>query len=315
MTEVSAGEFRAIGTANRILVTDADALDAAMGIARVHLAQLDAAASRFRADSEVSRLAARAAASAASWYATPLLVDYLHAARRVAWLTDGLVDVTVGAALAAQGYDRDIEQVRARPWAGGSDPGPAPGWRAVEIDEATGRVHTPAGAVLDLGASAKAHAADRVAGQLAARLPGGFLVDLGGDLAVSGPPPAGGWQVGVQRWDGSIAEVIAVRGAAIATSSTRLRAWGSGPAAAHHIVDPRTGAVAAATWSQVTCTAETALAANAASTAALVLGPQAPGWLSQRGISARLEHRDGYVIRTGNWPVAPPGGVPMATAS
>jgi hypothetical protein len=44
---------------------------------------------------------------------------------------------------------------------------------------------------VDLGASAKAWAADRAARTCAAKLSGGFLIHFGGDIAISGPPPEG----------------------------------------------------------------------------------------------------------------------------
>jgi thiamine biosynthesis lipoprotein len=44
------------------------------------------------------------------------------------------------------------------------------------------------------------------------------------------------------------------------------------------------------------------LDANVASTAAVVLGRNAPGWLSGHGLAARLVHPDGTVIRVGGWP-------------
>ena len=168
----------------------------------------------------------------------------------------------------------------------------------------------PRGCLLDLGASAKAHAADVVADRLAAHLPGGFLVNLGGDIALSGDTPLDGWSIAVERPDAPDGHVgpprqvvVLASGQAIATSSTRLRTWpGADGEARHHIVDPRTGRTAPAHWAQVTCVAATALEANAASTAAVVLGADAPDWLTAHGIPARLERVDGSVVHTPGWP-------------
>ena len=107
--------FHAIGTTHRIHVTEPATLIDATAIAREELAQLDLAASRFRPDSEVSRLAARAAYGPAWVFASPTLVHYLGEALRAARLTDGLVDPTVGAAVAASGYDADLLLVQRRP--------------------------------------------------------------------------------------------------------------------------------------------------------------------------------------------------------
>ncbi len=299
-------EFRAIGTTVRLLTTDPRALAPATDLLRRHLEALDLAASRFRVDSEVCRLAVAAGSGPAHLHASPILAGSVRAALHAARITDGLVDPTVGVAVVVSGYDADIDVVRGRPGPSGtatSGGAAVPGWRTVTID-ADGLLSVPRGCLLDLGASAKAHAADVVAARLAASLPGGFLVNLGGDIALSGDTPRDGWSIAV---DGSTApgrEVVAlVSGQAIATSSTRLRTWpGADGHLRHHIVDPRTGRTAPALWAEVTCVAATALEANAASTAAVVLGAEAPDWLAAQGIPARLEHLDGRAVHTAGWP-------------
>ena len=150
-------------------------------------------------------------------------------------------------------------------------PAEVPGWGSVRLHP-DGTVSLPRGTLLDLGASGKAHAADTIAAELVRFLPGGFLVDLGGDVASSGPRPLHGWQLGVEDPDGHMAEVVRMESQAFATSSTRARTWRSEGEERHHIIDPRTGRVAESPWAQVTCAARSALDANAASTAAVVLG-------------------------------------------
>jgi thiamine biosynthesis lipoprotein len=308
---VAEGVFAAIGTTNRVLSLHPEHLDVAVEAARDHLTVLDAAVSRFRTDSEVSRLHAAAAHAAATASVSPMFVDYLEAALRMARITDGLVDPTVGGAVVAAGYDADMDVVRARTVSGGAgDAARVPGWRAIVLDRPAGVVTVPQGCLIDLGATAKAHAADRVAAELALRLTGGgFLVNFGGDIAVTGACPDGGWQIGLQAADGDIRQVVASTGQALATSSTRLRTWTTGAGESrHHIVDPRTGGTAPAVWAQVSCAAASALEANAASTAAIVLGQRAPRWLTRNGIPARLDRADGVIVTTPGWP-APEGEV------
>ena len=141
---------------------------------------------------------------------------------------------------------------------------------------------------------------------LAARFPGGFLVNLGGDIATAGDLPAGGWRIGIEAASGSPLQVVTGAGQAFATSSTQKRTWATGVSdeRRHHIVDPRTGRTAASPWAQVTCAAASALEANAASTAAIILGPEAPDWLRRNGIPARLDSLDGTVMTTPGWPEA-----------
>lgn len=293
--------FRAIGTSCRLLVTDPSVLDVATAMARDHLDQLDAAASRFRPDSEVSRLAGLAAQGPVSRLVSFLLADHLRAALEMSRLTDGLVDPSVGAAVIASGYDADIDEIRASGASRGGDPVPVPGWRTIGISDAN-VVTVPQGMVIDLGATAKAHAADTIARQLAARFRGGFLVNLGGDIAVSGELPADGWNIGVELADGHEAQVIRSDGAAVCTSSTRLRTWTSGDTLRHHIIDPRSGASADPVWASVTCAAPSAIVANAMSTAAVVLGHEAPAWLEAKGVTARLDGADGTVTLVNGWP-------------
>lgn len=300
MTDVLPHEanFTAIGTRCSVVVTDPSALLPAVSIARDELNALDAAASRFRADSELSRINALAEFGELTSPISPLLQDYLNAALRVARLTQGLVDPTVGQAIIAAGYDDDIDRVRGTrrrslPTA------PAPGWQELALTNESLRL--PRRCVIDLGASAKAHAADRIVARLRRFLPGGFLVDLGGDIAVAGLGPEGGWHIGVEAADGARLQSIRVRDAGVATSSTTLRSWITDAGAAHHIIDPRTGRVAVPAWSQVSVVADTSLEANAWSTAAIVLGDVAPDWLEARNVIARLDHADG-VRFTGAWP-------------
>jgi thiamine biosynthesis lipoprotein len=239
-----------------------------------------------------------------TWYfGSRLFNDHLDAARHAARISGGLVDFTVGSAVIASGYDADLDIVRARSgYSLPARPVKAPGWEQV-VRGGAGRISTPRGTVLDFGATAKAHAADTIADLLSAALPGGFLVNLGGDIATAGPAPDGGWRVGIEAADGGIRQVVAIIDQAIATSSTQLRRWQTDAGTVHHIVDPRTGRTASSIWAHVTCVASSALEANTASTASIVLGEEAPAWLNRNGVAARLERPDGSVVFTSDWPL------------
>jgi thiamine biosynthesis lipoprotein len=182
---------------------------------------------------------------------------------------------------------------------------PAPGYLAVGWDPARRRLRLPAGTALDLGATAKAWAADRSARRIAASLGCGALVNLGGDLAVAGGTPPGGWRVTVaddHRTPQPDSPVVAVHGGGLASSGTSVRAWQRGGQTLHHIVDPRTGRNPEPCWRTVTVAAASCVAANTAATAALVLGPAAPAMLRHAGLPARLAHQDGGVVRVCGWP-------------
>jgi thiamine biosynthesis lipoprotein len=182
-----------------------------------------------------------------------------------------------------------------------------PGWREVRLD---GRSLTlPAGVQLDLGATAKAWAADRSAARIASQAGSGVLVSLGGDVAVAGPPPADGWRIRVQDVTGPADEtpegpyaLIAIRDGGLATSSTTARRWQRGGDVLHHILDPRTGLPAAPVWRTVSVAAGSCADANAASTAAVIRGRRALGWLTRLGLPSRLVDATGAVFTVAGWP-------------
>ena len=60
-------------------------------------------------------------------------------------------------------------------------------------------VRIPRDVRLDLGSTAKALAADRAAARVAASIGDGAFVSLGGDVAVAGRAPVGGWPIGIAQ--------------------------------------------------------------------------------------------------------------------
>jgi thiamine biosynthesis lipoprotein len=168
-------------------------------------------------------------------------------------------------------------------------------------------VLTAPGVEIDLGATAKALAADLAASAaLDAMGGGGVLVSLGGDIAVAGEPPLRGWSVQVSDDSGDAldprAERISIQSGGVATSSTRVRRWRRGDVELHHIIDPRTGCPVESPWRLATVAAATCVDANTASTAAIVRGAEAITWLEEMRLSARLVGNDGAVHRIAGWP-------------
>jgi thiamine biosynthesis lipoprotein len=300
--------WMALGCRVHLVVTDRTQLADARTLLEADLTEVDLACSRFRPDSELVALD-RAMGRPVS--VSPVLAEAIGVALRAAELTDGDVDPTVGEAIAAAGYDRDFALV--------APDGPplnltvraVPGWRQVRLDAASGTLTMPAGVRLDLGATAKAWASDRAAGRITAALGCGVLVGLGGDIAVAGHAPPGGWRIRVQDVtsgpddppEGPSA-MVAMTSGGLATSSTTARRWRRGGDVLHHILDPRTGLPPAPVWRTVSVTAATCADANAASTAAIIRGDQAPGWLTSVGLPARLVDVGGRVRTVAGWPAA-----------
>ena len=309
-TTVASALWSALGTTVVLCLTDPAALTEATLLLEQELAQIDRLASRFRQDSEVERLNARAGEWAV---VTPELYGVLLVALQAARFSGGLVDPTLGDALIAAGYDRD--------WAALERAGLSristlartrhrrSSWRAVAfIEQPDGSAWAclPAGTKLDLGATAKAYAADLAAQRIAAATGAGTLISLGGDIATAGLAPAGGWRVHVtddhRSGPAAPGQTVCIHGGALATSSTTVRRWAGSGAAMHHIFDPRSGLPARGPWRTASVTAADCVDANTATTAAIVLGELAPEWLEHLGFAARLVAHDGAVLTLGGWP-------------
>ena len=187
-------EFRALGTTASIDVTDPERLGPGQDMLTKELDEIDRACSRFRGDSELSRLNATPGRPVT---VSELLIQAIETALWAAEITEGDVDPTCGQALIDLGYDRDFTEIVQHGTRIRIVPRPVPGWQRVVIDRAARTVCVPAGVVVDLGATAKALAADRAASRIAKALCCGVLVNLGGDIAIAGEPPESGWWVEV----------------------------------------------------------------------------------------------------------------------
>ncbi len=303
---ISALDTRALGTTARMVV-DGAAADDALVVMAEELELVEQACSRFRPDSDLSRVNDNAGRTVR---VDPLLVEAVEIALRAARITDGLVDPTVGRALCLLGYDRDFASL-----ADGTPPRSlrvqrVPGWQCIVLDAERAAIRVPAGVQLDLGATAKAFAADRAASRAAAYLRVGVLVSLGGDIALAGPAPAGGWPIRVTddhaAGPDATGQTVSVVSGGIATSSVTVRRWSQGAEMRHHLIDPATGLPAEGPFRTVSVAAATCVDANIASTAAVILGDAAPAWLEARRLPSRLTRHDGRVIRVGAWPQESP---------
>jgi FAD:protein FMN transferase len=280
-----------------LIVTDAAALPEAERVTRGWLDAVDVAASRFREDSEVRRLAST---GARGQQISALLAELIRVALGAAALTDGDVDPTLGNALLRLGYTGSA----------------APSAELAEAVFRQRRCHwsdirlvgeqlwLPQGLLLDLGATAKAHTADLVAEAIAERLGVGVLLSLGGDLRVAGEQtPDDGWVVGIKDGPAEPSAAVRLTGArGVATSSTLHRTWQHQGSALHHVLDPATCRPATRVWRTATVAADTCLLANTISTACLVRGLRAPALLAETGLAGRLVAADGAVRNVGGFP-------------
>lgn len=293
----------ALGTYVFLATWQVEDLVPAARLATRILDDVDRTCSRFRPDSDLSR----ANRNAGRWVAVdPLLVVAVAAACEAARQTDGLVNPLLGRRLEQLGYDRDFHTLTPSDEPVVEEALDPTAWQRIGLDP-EGALRVPDGSALDLGATGKAWAADVVAAAFADELTGSALVSLGGDIAIAAPD-GHSWTIDISTRPGDPPEttVLLDRGG-LATSSTQVRRWTRGGTELHHLIDPRTARPAARTWRTVTATGPTCTAANTASTAALVLGADAPAWLDAHGVTARLAPvGDGPVRHTGTWPETRP---------
>ncbi|MGI8711830.1 MAG: FAD:protein FMN transferase [Solirubrobacteraceae bacterium] len=284
------------------------------------VAEVDLACSRFREDSELTALNR---AEGLTMRVSPLLLEAVAAAVRAAVITEGDVDPTLGGALIALGYDRDfaVGVADRNRNADGTGLrltfGSIPGWRTIRLDHRAGTIGLARGVSLDLGATAKALAADRAAAAASQAIRGaGVLVGLGGDIATAGPTPDSGWWVrvtddhraGVQapgQW-------ITIRAGGLATSSTAARRWRCDGEIVHHLLDPVSKRPVKDGWRTVSVTAASCLDANIAATAAIVRGARAPAWLDSLGLPSRLVCEAGIALHVAGWPARGDDLAPVA---
>lgn len=288
--------FRAMNTDCAVWVETGDArranraLDAVEGF----FVQVERRLSRFRPDSEVSKLNAERRI-----VPSRLLRGALEAAEAMREATGGLYNALAGAQVIAAGYDRTFEAIGSGAIRKGLAPPPTPVPAAGLVWDEHDGVGLPPDARLDLGGIAKGWVADRAAGFLA--LLGPCCVDAGGDIRVAGPWASGtGFLIEIDNpfEVGGSFESRLLSGGAIATSGIAKRWWTCGGELRHHLIDPRTGAPADSAALTVTVEAPTAVEAEAAAKAAFILGPEAGGaWLCERGYDGLFVMRDGALIR------------------
>ena len=262
--------------------TDAprDAIEGRMARAFAWFAAVERICSRFDPESEVMQLRTRIGTPVP---VSAILFSAIEFALTVARACGGAFDPTIGQALEVRGFNRNYRTGRAV--VSDLPPAPPPTYRDVHLDpeQRTVTLRTPL--VLDLGAVAKGLAIDLAAKELSVF--GHYTVEAGGDLYAGGRNAADApWHVGIRhpRQGNAIIETVGLSDAAICTSGDYERAAPTG-ADGHHLLDPRTGKSPNSTAS-VSVIAPTAMAADALSTAAFVLGPtRGLRLLAQQGVA------------------------------
>lgn len=238
--------------------------------------------SRFVPDSELSRINRDMRTRVPL---SPVLRQVVSHAADMRRRTEGLLDIGVGASVAAWGYDRSFELVESL-----AEPPDhlrnAPEW---SLDGAT--LARPVGTKMDLGGIAKGWTCDTAVEKGFAR-----VVSAGGDIRsahVATRVPV------VDPWGETVA-LVALGQGALATSSTTRRRWAVGDREAHHLIDPRSGRPSESPVLSATVTASTAVEAEGGAKAVLMLGEDGLAWADEQSWirSALVIWHDGSVYAT-----------------
>lgn len=266
-----------MGTMLEVTVWEADTAraGAALAAARAAVFRVDSLMSLYRPESELSVVNGRAGTERVTVVSRET-AEVLAAAIAYAGRTGGALDVTVGPVVDVWGFYRHEGRI----------PAPAAldsaralvGYARIEFDGGRRAVRLPArGMRLDFGAVAKGYAVDLAVEALRHHGIARGTVDLGGNVRVFGPPPAGdAWSVGLRdpRAPDEVFAVVSLDSGAVATSGDYEQFFERDGVRYSHIMDPRTGRPARGV-AAVSVVAPTGLASDALSTALFVLGPAA----------------------------------------
>ena len=299
-----------MGTTAHVIVTDGALGLADRAVAR--LEELEARWSRFRPDSEISRLNERPGVPVVVSPDTYQLIERALDGWR---LTAGRFDPTLLRELRAAGYDRSFELLPSSNVQGGAPshrmtaPSAPPlpsrsGAEQIRLDPIVGTVWLGPGVEIDPGGIGKGLAADLVVGLVLAEGARGALVNVGGDLRAEGVAPEGdGWVVAIADPNDAdrVVGTIAIDAGAVASTWRTKRAWTAPDGTPrHHLIDPATGLPAASGLAGVTVITGQAWQAEVLAKAAFLAGPvDGAALLASHNAAGLLIADDGRVARIG----------------
>ncbi len=300
-----------MGTTAHVIVTDGALGLADRAVAR--LEDLEARWSRFRSDSEISRLNERPGVPVVVSADTYRLIERALDGWR---LTAGRFDPTLLRELRAAGYDRSFELLSSDVQGGAPSSGPtaplAPllltrsDAEQIRLDPMVGTVWLGPGVEIDPGGIGKGLAADLVVDLVLAEGARGALVNVGGDLRAEGAAPEGdGWVAAIADPTDAerVVRTVAIDAGAVASTWRTKRAWTAPDGTPrHHLIDPATGLPAASGLSGVTVITGQAWHAEVLAKAAFLAGPvEGAALLASHNAAGLLIADDGRVHESSDW--------------
>ena len=166
-----------------------------------------------------------------------------------------------------------------------------PGMQDLEIDGNTA-VSTNPNLQIDLGGIAKGYAVDLISRHLDSNGIDDYIINAGGDMAISGARFGRPWRIGIQNpfAPGVIASLEIEGRHSLFTSGNYERRYWQGNNLAHHIIDPRTGKPSVG-QSSATVMVYDPVRADVAATALMI-----DGFRGHRSLALALEVDDFLVI-------------------
>jgi len=252
--------------------TSQDVVEAAI---RDAVDTVDFSMSTYRDDSELSRFNRH---GTTGFEVSESLIEVVSEAQRVAELSAGAFDITVGPLVDAWGFGPDpvieppdhdtIEVLMANN-----------GFHMIEIDASQRTLRKDRAALrCDLSAIAKGYAVDRVADALSLLGLADFMVEIGGEVRATGRNAAGEvWRIGIERPEagrGGLWSTVVLVDTSMATSGDYRNYYERDGVRVSHTIDPRTGHPIAHRLASVSVIHPSCMTADALATALSVLGPE-----------------------------------------
>jgi len=270
-------DFSAMGTEIRVLIAGAETRDP-----RPHFSAVEALLQQIAvdfypwADGELAGLN-QALAAGRSVQVSDEMAGLLAQAQNLSRLSDGAFDPGIGALVELWGFHQARPGVAGRPPAAEEIEAVLQG--CIGIARIRVRVRQIssecAGPLLDLGGIAKGYAVDESMTLLRNRGIANAMIDAGGDLRAMGRNARRSWRIGIQdpRGNGVLGAISLASGEAAFTSGDYARYFTHEGERYAHVLDPATGYPVTHTAS-ITVLGGRGVAADAASTALMVAGPQ-----------------------------------------
>lgn len=260
--------------------------------------EVDAQMSTWKPDSDLMRLNA---APVGAWVAVPDGLEHvLRLGLEIGRASDGAFDIGMGDVVTAWGFGPLAATPDCIRTAMRTDRVPA--HKALEINAGKGLVRKTSPVALDLNGIAKGYGVDRLAETLVAHGIDDALVGIDGEMRALGLRPDGqAWTIAVEAPDADRRgphSILALQGAAVATSGD-YRHWVEIQGRRlSHIMDPKRGAPLIASPASVTVVARTCAEADAWATACMVKGSLEGGQLARTSnLSVFFIDREGALLR------------------